>query len=109
MSHGVACGRCARLVSTMRGPCLTCGRDPDAVRRDVERRVEPLLGLHAALLASTHIYASYELSLVEQELRGYGIELHDVPAVPPEALVRTGGVDSAAVGDSAVSSTALAG
>jgi hypothetical protein len=61
-----------------------CGREADGVRRDVERRVESLLRLRAALLASTHIYASYELSLVEQELRGYGIDLHDLPPVPAD-------------------------
>ena len=69
----------------MRGACEMCGRDSDGVRRDVERRLEPLLALRATLLASTHIYASYERSLVEQELRGYGIDLDDLPPVPPEA------------------------
>jgi hypothetical protein len=78
----LACGSCARRLSEMRGACLMCGRDSDGVRRDVERRVEPLLQLHAALLASTHIYASYERSLVEQELRGYGIDPCDPPAAP---------------------------
>jgi hypothetical protein len=58
-----------------------CGRDSDGIRRDVERRIEPLRRLHAALLASTHIYADYERSLVENELRGYGID----PLNPPEA------------------------
>jgi hypothetical protein len=83
-----------------------CGRDSDGVRADVERRVEPLLRLRAALLASTHIYADYERSLVEQELRGYGID----PCDPPPLPLREGeGGDSAAVGDSAVSSTARAG
>jgi hypothetical protein len=65
-----------------------CGREADGVRRDVERRVEPLLRLRAALLASTHIYASYERSLVEQELRGYGIDLHELPPVPPDGGAR---------------------
>jgi hypothetical protein len=88
MTQGVACGRCARLVSEMRGACLMCGRDADGVRRDVERRVEPLLRLRAALLASTHIYASYERSLVEQELRGYGLDLDNHPPVRPGAGAR---------------------
>jgi hypothetical protein len=66
-----------------------CGQDPDGVRSDVERRVEPLLRLHAALLESTHIYASYERARVEQELGGYGIDLHDLPPVPPERGERT--------------------
>ena len=69
----------------MRGACLMCGREADGVRRDVERRVEQLLRLRTALLASTHIYANYELSLVEQELRGYGLDLDDHPPFPPEA------------------------
>jgi hypothetical protein len=65
-----------------------CGRDPDGVRLDVERRIEPLLRLHAALLSSTHIYADYERSLVEQELRGYGIDLHDLTPVPTDGGAR---------------------
>lgn len=69
MTADLACGSCARRLSEMHGACLMCGRDPDGVRRDVERRVEPLLRLRAALLESTHIYAEYERSLVEQELR----------------------------------------
>jgi hypothetical protein len=64
------------------GACLMCGREADGVRLDVEQRIEPLIRLHAALLASTHIYASYERSLVEQELRGYGIDPCDPPAAP---------------------------
>ena len=47
-----------------------------------------LLLLRAALLASPHIYASYDRSLVEQELRGYGIDLEDPPPAPPEAGAR---------------------
>jgi hypothetical protein len=79
----LACGSCARRISEMRGTCLMCGQEADGVRHDVERRVEPLLRLHAALLESTHIYASYERALVEQELRGYGIDPCDPPAAPP--------------------------
>jgi hypothetical protein len=38
---------------------------------------------------STHIYADYERTLVEQELRGYGVDdLDDHPPVPPEASAR---------------------
>jgi len=70
----LACGSCAGRLSEMRGTCLMCGREPDGVRLDVEHRIELLLRLRAALLTSAHIYASYELSLVEQELRGYGID-----------------------------------
>jgi hypothetical protein len=77
-----ACGSCSRRLSEMRGACLMCGRDSDGVRLDAERRIEPLLRLRAALLASTHIYADYERSLVEQELRGYGIDPCDPPATP---------------------------
>jgi hypothetical protein len=99
----LACGSCAGRLSEMRGTCLMCGREPDGVRLDVEHRIELLLRLRAALLTSAHIYASYELSLVEQELRGYGID----PCDPPPLPLREGeGGDSAAVGDSAVSSTA---
>jgi hypothetical protein len=58
----------------MHEACLLCGREPDAVRCDVEQRVESLLSLHVSLVASTHIYAQYERSLVEQELRSYGID-----------------------------------
>jgi hypothetical protein len=72
----------------MRGPCLTCGRDAEGVRRDVEQRIEPLLRLHAALIASTHIYAEYERSLFENELRGYGIDPSDPPAAPRAATRR---------------------
>jgi hypothetical protein len=43
------------------------------VRADVERQLEPLLRLHAQLTASTHIYALYQLKLVEQELARYGL------------------------------------
>jgi hypothetical protein len=78
----LACGSCSRRLSEMRGACLMCGREPDGVRRDVEQRIEPLLRLHAALLGSTHIYADYERALVEQELRGYGIDPCDPPAAP---------------------------
>jgi hypothetical protein len=78
----LACGSCSRRVSEMRGTCEMCGRDSDGIRHDVERRVEPLLRLRGDLLASTHIYASYELSLVEQELRGYGIDPSDPPVAP---------------------------
>ena len=88
MNAGYACGSCSRRVSEMRGACLMCGREPDEVRRDVEQRIEPLLRLHAALLASTHIYADYERSLVEQELRGYGIDLHDLTPVPTDGGAR---------------------
>ena len=72
----------------MRGTCEMCGRDSDGIRRDVERRVEPLLQLRAALLASTHIYASYELSLVEQEIRGFGVDLDDHSPTPTNARAR---------------------
>lgn len=106
MNHGLACGRCSRLVSTMRGPCVTCGRDPDAVRCDVERRVEQLLQVRAVLLASTDIYASYELSFVENELRGCGVDLHDRQPVPAARGARKTTGDSAAVGYSAISRTA---
>ena len=88
MTADLACGSCARRLSEMRGTCLMCGQDPDGVRSDVERRVEPLLRLHAALLESTHIYADYERTLVEQELRGYGIDLDDLPSVPPDGGVQ---------------------
>lgn len=81
MNADLACGSCSRPLSEMQGACLMCGREADAVRRDVEQRIEPLLRLHAALLASTHIYAGYEGWLVEQELRGYGIDPCD-PAAP---------------------------
>ena len=84
MNADLACGSCARRLSEMRGACLMCGRDPDGVRLDVEHRIEPLLRLRAALLASTHIYADYERTRVEQELRGYGIDLDDLPSVPPD-------------------------
>ena len=105
MNADLACGSCAGRLSEMRGTCLMCGREPDGVRLDVEHRIELLLRLRAALLTSAHIYASYELSLVEQELRGYGID----PCDPPPLPLREGeGGDSAAVGDSAVSSTAPA-
>jgi hypothetical protein len=70
----------------MRGACLMCGREPDGVRLDVEHRIEPLLRLRAALLASTHIYADYERTLVEQELRGYGIDLDDSSLFPQTAV-----------------------
>lgn len=72
----------------MRGACLMCSRDPDGVRGDVERRVESLLRLRAALLESKHFYASYERTLVEQELRGYGLDLDDHPPVPAKAGAR---------------------
>jgi hypothetical protein len=72
----------------MRDACLMCGRDPDGVRLDVEHRIETLLRLHAALLASTHIYADYERTRVEQELRGYGLDLDDLPSVPADGGVR---------------------
>jgi hypothetical protein len=65
-----------------------CGRDSEGIRRDVERRVEPLLRLHAALLASTHIYADYERALVEQELRGYGVDRDDLRPVTAKAGAR---------------------
>ena len=107
MNADLACGSCSRRVSEMRGACLICGRDPDGVRHDVEHRVEPLLRLRAALLASTHIYASYELSFVEQELRGYGLSTSTTTRPFLQRPVRERrGADSAAVGDSAVSSTA---
>jgi hypothetical protein len=67
-----------------------CGQEPDGVRLDVEHRIEPLLRLHASLLASTHIYADYERTLVEQELRGYGIDLDDLSSVPADGGVREG-------------------
>jgi len=82
MNNGLACGSCSRRVSEIRAACLMCGRDSEGVRRDVEQRIEPLLQLHAALLASTHIYASYERSLVENELRGFGTDPCDPPAAP---------------------------
>jgi hypothetical protein len=107
VNAALACGSCARHVSEMRGTCEMCGRDSDGIRRDVERRVEPLLRLRAGLRASTHIYASYELSLVEQELRGFGVDLDDHSLLPQTPVRGRRGVDSAAVGDSAVSSTAL--
>ena len=66
-----------------------CGREPDGVRQDVEQRIEPLLRLHAALLASTHIYADYERSLVEQELRAYGVDLDALRPVTAKAGART--------------------
>jgi hypothetical protein len=58
----------------MRSPCAICGREADAIRHDIEQRAEQLLQLRAALLSSTHINAPYELALIEQELRSYGID-----------------------------------
>jgi hypothetical protein len=78
----LACGSCARRVSEMRGACLMCGQEADGVRRDVEQRIGPLLRLRAALLASTHIYADYERTRVEQELRTYGVDLDDLRPAP---------------------------
>jgi hypothetical protein len=65
-------------------------REPDRVRLDVEHRIEPLLRLRAALLESKHIYADYERTLVEQELRGYGIDLDNLSSVPADGGVREG-------------------
>jgi hypothetical protein len=48
-------------------------------------------GCTLALLESKHIYADYERSLVEQELRGYGLDLDDHPPVPPEAVAKEEG------------------
>jgi hypothetical protein len=58
----------------MRTACGICGREADAIRRDIEQRAEQLFRLCSALLGSTHIYAAHELSRVEQELRSYGID-----------------------------------
>jgi hypothetical protein len=84
----LACGSCSRRVSEMRGACLMCSREPEAVRLDVEQRVERLLRIHDALVNSTHIYAAYDRSFVEQELRTYGIE-PSAPSTERSTTVRT--------------------
>jgi hypothetical protein len=53
--------------------CGSCGQTPEEVRVEVERHIKPLLRQHAALATSTHIYADYQMALVEQELARYGV------------------------------------
>jgi hypothetical protein len=78
VNPSLACGSCSRRVSGLRDACELCGRYPDAVLHDVEQCVNTLLRRHAELAVSTDIYAEYNRSLVEQELRTYGID----PAAP---------------------------
>jgi hypothetical protein len=72
----------------MQNACATCGQSVDEVRAEVEAHVDRLMRLQAALAESTHVYADYERTRVEQELGGYGIDLHDLPPDPPERGAR---------------------
>jgi hypothetical protein len=104
VNRDLSCGSCGSPLNEMRAACAICGREADAIRHDIEQRAEQLLQLRAALLRSTHINAAYELALIEQELRSYGID----PSSASGQALPSGRLDnaSAAVGDSAVSSTA---
>jgi hypothetical protein len=75
MKDELVCGRCGRRVSEIRGVCDLSGQNADEVRAEIEHRVTPLLRLHAALTMSTHIYANYERTLVEQELKRHGVNV----------------------------------
>lgn len=72
MNPELTCGTCGQRVADMTS-CGSCGQAPEEVRAEVERQVEPLLRQYAALATSTHIYAEYQRTLVEQDLARYGV------------------------------------
>jgi hypothetical protein len=104
----LACGSCARRLSEMRGTCLMCGQDPDGVRRDVERRVVASSTARCPSRVDAHLR-----QVRTQSGRAGARRVRHRPPSSPARSARTGcakeeALISAAVGDSAVSSTAPA-
>ena len=79
MTVGLACNSCGRRINDLAGACAICGREPDGVRADIQKRVELLLRRHTALLTSIDLYAAYHRALIEQELRSFGVDPADRP------------------------------